>query len=129
MPEIVSRRKIMRACKSRGWMVQSTALTAMHNYLNLLDKDYLDDVVTEIAQRVLERKTKLITETLWNEIMDANESVDAIKADEEFELVNAFNSPRLCYDSMRKTFRVEEQQWSLLGSVADKVGSDFFQFV
>lgn len=119
MPESVSRRKIMRACKSRGWMVQPAALAAIHRHLNVLDDDYLEDVLLEISLRV-DRNT-VITESVWNEIMEASHSPTTNDKEEDFELVNAFESPRLSYDSMRKTFRVEEKQWALLGSVADKV--------
>lgn len=120
MPEIVAKRKILRAVKSQGWMIQSSALAAMHNYLNLMDKDYLEDVISEMSQRC-DRKTKLITESLWNDVIESNGTVAAINADDQFELVNSFDCPRLCYDTMRKTFRVDEKKWPLLGAVADKV--------
>ena len=103
-------------------MVQSTALTAMHKYLNEMDRDYLGDVTLEMSQSI-DNKTLLITESLWNEFMDPNRTVIATNAHEEFELVNSFECPRLCYDTMRKTFSVEEKKWPLLGSVADKVSA------
>ena len=122
MPEIVSRRKILRACRSHGWTVQTTALGAMHKYLNQFDKDVLEDVLSEMSQR-LDKQTKLISESLWEETMNPSHSTGEIDAVRDLVLVNSFDCPRLCYDTMRKTFHVEERKWSLLGSVADKVST------
>jgi hypothetical protein len=122
MPELVSKRKIMRACKSHGWMVQSTALEKMYQYLNEMDKDYLGDVLSELSQSI-DTKTTLITESIWNQVIESNRTVVSSNAQEEFEMVNAFETPRLSYDTMRKAFSVEEKNWPLLGSVSDKVSS------
>mgnify|MGYP005842276093 CR=1 FL=1 len=120
MTEVVSRRKIMRACKSRGWMVQPAALKAMHQHLNLLDKDYTEDILEDLARHV-EKNTKLITEAIWEKAMESTEDTVMIKEDGGLEIIDAFKTPRLVYDSMRKTFRVEEKDWPLLGDTADKV--------
>ena len=39
----------------------------------------------------------------------------------DWHVVNAFQSPRLVYLTMRKQFLVEEKNWSLLGTPEDKV--------
>lgn len=110
----------MRACKNRGWMVQPAALAAMHKYLNLLEEDCLEDVLDEL-DRQTEKNTKIISETLWNNMIQSNEQLVINEPLGEIEITDAFDAPRLVFDSMRKTFRVEEEKWPLLGTAADKV--------
>lgn len=119
MVETVSRRKIVRACKSRGWMVQPAALSGMHRYLNLQEKDYTEDVLKELARRT-GKNTKVITEELWAQAFESEEVVMS-EAGSGLDVVDAFDMPRIVFDSMRKTFRVEAKRWPLLGSAADKV--------
>ena len=122
MAEVVTRRKIVRACKSRGWMVQATALTAMHNYFNETGVDSLEDVLNEMGAGA-GKGAKIITEAMWLDTIEPDEGIALKKAADDLEIINALDTPRLVYDSMRKTFRAEEKRWSLLGDAADKVSA------
>lgn len=46
----------------------------------------------------------------------------------DFQVVNAFETPRLVYDVLRRQFRVDEKRWKIFGSAEDKVrfGSNCF---
>ena len=122
MAELVSRKKIVRACKSRGWMIHSAALSAMYKYFNDAQVDSLEDILNEMGQGA-GKGAKLITEDIWLDTIKSDEGGVPTKAVDDFEIVNALDTPRLVYDSMRKTFRAEEKKWSLLGDATDKVSS------
>jgi DNA polymerase epsilon subunit 2 len=120
----VTRRQIVRACSRRCWMIQAPALSSMHEFFNRQNHDCIEMVLDALAQRMLPGTT-LITEALWQEVVEMEDNVmDVIKPTVEATLVvleNAFESPRLIFDSTRKAFRVEEKQFSLLGTAYDKV--------
>lgn len=104
-------------------MIQPTVLNEMHKYLNELDKDCLEDTLFKMSQQI-DDKAKLITESVWNEIMEPNLAHPHLNVDGKVSLVNASDYPRLVYDSVRKTFHVQDEKWALLGSLADKVCSE-----
>ncbi|CAB9527422.1 polymerase epsilon subunit 2 [Seminavis robusta] len=127
MPTKVSRRQLIRACKGRGWMVQGPALVAMHEFFNLQDSVALDTVLDALAKR-LDRSTTVVTESLWNGLMEeTDETDDAVPLDNDrsssdvLQVVNAFDGPKLVYDTTRRAFRIDEKPISLLGSAQDKI--------
>lgn len=102
-------------------MIQATALTAMYNYFNESQVDLLEDILNEMGHGA-GKGTNLITESIWLAAIKTAESGVPKNVSDDLEIVNALDTPRLVYDSMRKTFRAEEVKWSLLGDAADKVG-------
>ena len=120
MAEVLSRKKIVRACKSRGWMVHAAALTAMHEYFNATRVNSFEEVLEEM-EFTTGKGEKLLTEAMWLETIQSIYNPQKKNVTDNMEIINAMDTPRLVYDSMRKTFRVEEKRWSLLGDAADKV--------
>lgn len=120
MAETLTRRKIVRACKSRGWILQATALAAIHKHFNDTGVNALEDELDRMAAGA-GKGAKLITEAMWLETLESEEGIVGGTAAVDFETVNAMATPRLVYDSMRKTFQVETKRWSLLGDAADKI--------
>jgi DNA polymerase epsilon subunit 2 len=120
----VTRRQVIRACSRRSWMIQPLALSSMHDFFSRQDHDCIELVLDALAQQ-MEPGTTLITEALWQEFVEKQDGlVDFVKPTKEASLVvleNAFESPRLTFDSTRKAFRVEVKQLSLLGTAYDKV--------
>ena len=55
--------------------------------------------------------------------MEPSDSNHEHNDSDELVLVNAFECPRLCYDTVRKTFHAEKEKWPFLGTVDDKVSS------
>lgn len=137
----IPRRKIIKACKSKGYMIEPAAVEAMHQYLNSANddgKDALEDLLMELEQHLQKHNNNMISEQLWKHVIDEEEEANNVStthldindnsaSDGDVEVVSAFQTPRLVYDSMRKAFRVEEKQKSLLGSAADKVCEIFIK--
>lgn len=103
-------------------MVQATALTEMYDYFNEAQVDSLEEILKEMGNGA-GKGTKLITEAIWRASIETDEGDVSKMAADDLEIINAFDTPRLVYDSMRKTFRAEEKKWSLLGDAADKVSN------
>ena len=103
-------------------MVQATALTAMYNYFNEAQVDSLEEILNEMGNGAGKGK-KLITEAIWLATIKDDEGNVSKQVVDDLEIINALDTPRLVYDSMRKTFRAEEKNWSFLGDAADKVSN------
>lgn len=115
--------------------MQSTALDALLSVLDRErtshedDKDSLllaiiDEVKERIVQGISQRNNNniIVTASLLGEAV-ANLSRSGRDAyDESVQLLDAFRTPRLCYDPMRKNFElVLDKTSSLHGEAIDKV--------
>jgi hypothetical protein len=59
----------------------------------------------------------------------ASTSTTILTGTNDWHVVNAFQTPRLVYQTMRKQFLVEEKSWSLLGTPEDKVRASPTKFI
>lgn len=138
------RKRIARAFKMRGLSIQSSALDALLNVLSREQEQELvgssvgnrrrngDDALLAIIDEMKERmihsggcssnRNNIVTSALLEEVV-AELSRDAKDVtDEALQLLDAFRTPRLEYDAMRKTFSlVDGKQRSLYGEAVDKV--------
>jgi hypothetical protein len=121
----VSRRQIVRACKTRGWTIQPAALEGIERYLGQTknDMDVLDDFLDLVGGSL---KGKMITSSLMEEIMPEAETVlpqrtSSAHCFSDLQVVNAFQTPKLLFEVMRKQFYVEDKRQSLFGTAEDKV--------
>ena len=139
------RKRIARIFKMRGLSIQSSALDALLNVLSREQQqqlvgggsgsnrsegnDALLTIIDEIKERMIHSgwrsgtsSANIVTTALLEEVV-AELSRDAKDVtDEALQLLDAFRTPRLEYDAMRKTFSlVNGKQRSLYGEAADKV--------
>lgn len=129
----------------RGLSIQSSALDALLNVLSREQElvgggggsggnrrrngdDALLAIIDEIKERMIHSggcssdRNNIVTSALLEEVV-AELSRDAKDVtDEALQLLDAFRTPRLEYDAMRKTFSlVDAKQRSLYGEAVDKV--------
>jgi hypothetical protein len=129
----IYRRQIIRACKQRGWILQPVALEGLEGYLRESPSDGaaedLKAVLDVAANKIKGGRT--VTEEVWQKVVEelnGEEVDDSLKPENALsssssglEIVSAFHTPCIVYDTMRKQFKVEEKRRSLFGSVEDKV--------
>jgi len=145
-----SRRRVQRAFKMRGLAVQTGALDAMLNVLSRESSQSSQEVLTAVLDEIKERLMQsdrgggggkgggegrggggggggqqlVVTKSLLADVV-ADLSRDGGDVTEEaLQLLDAFSTPRLSYDSMRKQFtlltdRMEKR--SLHGEAIHKV--------
>ena len=121
-----SRRRVQRAFKMRGLAVHSDALDAMLNVLQRETVQSSQDVLMAILDEIKERLMSygraggsaggagggasggpsqlVVTKSLLAEVVADLSRDGADVADEALQLLDAFRTPRLAYDSMRKQF-------------------------
>ena len=125
----LSRRKVIRAFKMRGLALQSSALDAMMNVLqreSSRSDDVLQALLDEIKERVLSAHSQqsIVTKTFLADVV-ADMSRDGRDVHEEaLQLLNAYDTPRLEFDTMRKQFSLlteDEESRSFFGEATDKV--------
>lgn len=136
----LSRRQVVRACKRRGWTVQPAALKGI---LEMSAQEFQgeEEEVIEYILGVVSQymKGKVLTKEVWDDAAansslaedpkgyapnpTASERQSDIHQSErdDIEVIGAFDTPKLTYESMRKQFKVEEKSGSLFGSADDKV--------
>jgi hypothetical protein len=136
MSNTLSRRQIVRAFRARGWTVGPKALEGVEEYLDAgADlKNLLNVIASEIGTG------RTVSDDLWTKVVqhqleeaedNANDNDDA-SLDEQtrhrrrgtfanVQVVSAFETPKLVFDSMRKNFSVQQEAWPLLGTAEDKV--------
>jgi hypothetical protein len=122
----------------RGLTVQSTALDALLNVLDRERTSHKDDnevlllaIIDEVKERMVQgisqtnNNNSIVTASLLGEVV-ANLSRSGRDAyDESVQLLDAFRTPRLCFDPMRKNFElVLDKASSLHGEAIDKVCID-----
>ena len=120
----LSRRRVIRAFKMRGLALQASALDAMMNVLQResisQEAEVLQAILDEIRDRRLQQP--IVTESLLANVV-ADMSRDGRDVHEEaLQLLDAFDTPKLEFDTMRKQFSlVHQQNRSLFGEANDKV--------
>lgn len=130
----LSRRQIIRACKQRGWTLQPAAFEGLEEYLDEEERNNsamtdLQSILEIVAEKIGGGRT--LTAEVWSQVIEVLDGKDAevsFKAQRDIsdvssglEVVGAFQTPRLIYDTLRKQFDVDEKPRSLFGSVEDKV--------
>lgn len=120
----LSRRRVIRAFKMRGFSLQAPALEAMMNVLQRENSTQSTEVLQAILDEIRERRLQqpIVTEALLADVV-ADMSRDGRDVHEEaLQLLDAFDTPRLDYDTMRKQFSlVDDQNRSFFGDANDKV--------
>ena len=120
------------------------------------DFSILERVLDALGRQLQAALTTVVTEELWKRVLQETEEKqeeylashnnnnnddddDAMMQDnDEFvsdnnnnkcqvELVNAFETPQLVYDSTRRSFRLEDKRINLLGTAADKVRAQWYK--
>eukprot|EP00562_Extubocellulus_spinifer_P002809 CAMPEP_0178486180 /NCGR_PEP_ID=MMETSP0696-20121128/8674_1 /TAXON_ID=265572 /ORGANISM="Extubocellulus spinifer, Strain CCMP396" /LENGTH=574 /DNA_ID=CAMNT_0020113835 /DNA_START=22 /DNA_END=1746 /DNA_ORIENTATION=+ len=127
-----SRRRVQRAFKMRGLAVQAPALDAMLNVLQLENAQSSQDVLVAILDEIKERlmssdragggggrgagaggggdrigggsQQLVVTKSLLADVVADLSRDGGDVTDEALQLLDAFRTPRLAYDSMRKQF-------------------------
>ena len=137
MSAAVERKRIARIFKMRGLSVQSSALDALLNVLSREQQhqqgarkgnndDTLFAIIDEVKDRMIQdgQGTNVVTTFLLEEVV-AELSRDAIDVtDEAVQMLDAFKTPRLDFDTMRKNFSLVEfgaEKRSIYGEAVDKV--------
>jgi DNA polymerase epsilon subunit 2 len=121
-----TRRQIVRACKARGWTIQPAALAGVEAYLGSSRDGSLEDLLNVVAERI---PGQTITGDLWDDIAgeaadtgrSASTTMTTTDAWDGLQIVNAFQSPKLVFEVMRKNFAVDEKPRSLFGTAEDKI--------
>ena len=123
MMETIPRRRVTRTFKARGLTLQAAALEGIMSVLSRQEND-VESVFTAILEGCKERSggSPLVTTDLLAEVV-ADLTRDAKDVNEEaMQLLNAFETPRLSYDAMRKQFSLKiHEERSLFGEATDKV--------
>ncbi|KAL7549632.1 hypothetical protein ACHAWF_012897 [Thalassiosira exigua] len=137
------RRRVARAFKSRGLSVQSSALDACLNVLArerssaAAYNDALCAIVDEVKERMVHGGKRggrsggggggggVVTPRLLEEVVAQLSRTDADVTEEAVQLLDAFRTPRLVYDPMRRRFELMREGrgggGSLYGEAGDKV--------
>jgi hypothetical protein len=122
------RRDVIRACKARGWTVQPNALQAM---VVACQRVPLSEILDAVSENMRERgkqqqQHRAITESMWNQVVEKQQQQQQKinkPSKERVQFIDAFATPKLKYDVMRKQFSVEMDHWPLFGTAEDKVNA------
>jgi len=124
---VISRRNVIRAFKVRGLTLQATALDGMMSVLaqeQTSAQHVLKAIVEELVDRTVASSQKVITKTLLATVVaDMSRNAKDVN-DEALQLLDAFETPRLQYDTTRKQFTLMtegKEKRSLFGAPEDKV--------
>ena len=179
----LSRRQIVRACKSRGWTLQPAALAGIQKFLDekqqLLSGEEADDEneeealqdLLDVVANEIPVKQRIVTGKLWEDIVsqsDRNGENDKNRNNRnsskknslhsqststkqqqksnvvspmmrstadlrsssrphsssfsDLKVINAFETPKLTYDTINQQFHVDDNKtWPLFGTAEDKV--------
>uniref|UniRef100_A0A7S4I565 DNA polymerase epsilon subunit n=1 Tax=Odontella aurita TaxID=265563 RepID=A0A7S4I565_9STRA len=109
-----NRRRVARAFKMRGLAVQASALDAMLNVLKRESphtaQETLHMILDEIKERMMSSSNTsqlsqlVVTKRLLSDVVADMSRDGGDFTDEAVQLLDAFQMPRLAYDSMRKQF-------------------------
>lgn len=130
--EFHSRRRVARTFKMRGLALQASALDAMMNVLSRESKDRGDEVLQAIVDEIRERMVSssasraqfIVTKNVLADVVADMSRSSSDVADEALQLLDAFDTPRLAFDSTRKQFSLltdAMESRSLYGEATDKV--------
>mmetsp|Transcript_21083 Transcript_21083/g.44101 ORF Transcript_21083/g.44101 Transcript_21083/m.44101 type:complete len:569 (+) Transcript_21083:160-1866(+) len=133
------RKRLTRIFKMRGLSVQVPALNALMNVLRR-EKDHKsgDDVLFAIIDEIKDRMIQgggsggggggvnqfIVTTELLEQVVADLSRDESDVAEEAVQLLDAFKTPRLAYDAMRKQFNLErfgKEGRSICGEALDKV--------
>jgi len=129
----MDRRRVTRAFKMRGLSIQSPALDAM---MNVLQRDPSEEILHAVLDEIKERNMSspdpslVVTKQLLSNVVADMSRDGGDVTDEALQLLNAFDTPRLRFDTMRRQFNLlskdmEPKGRSLHGEAIHKV--DMFQ--
>lgn len=120
----LSRRQVIRAFKMRGLALQAPALEAMMNVLHREQAGSNNQVLQAILDEIRDRRLKepIVTESLLAQVV-AEMSRNGLDVHEEaLQLLDAMDTPRLDFDTMRKQFSLlDNKNPSVFGEATDKV--------
>ena len=126
------RKRIARIFKMRGLQAQSSAIDALLNVLRREQQnndDTLFAIIDEVKDRMIQdgQGTNVVTTSLLEEVV-AELSRDGRDVTEEaVQMLDAFKTPRLDFDTMRKNFNLVEfgkEKRTVYGEAVDKVCID-----
>jgi len=131
-----ARRKISRAFKMRGLSIQASALDAILNVLRRELPESFDSMLHNILDNVKDRLSTLnsshpqsqliVTKTLLSDVVSEMSRDVRDVTEEALQLLDAMDTPRLHYNSLKKQFRLmskdmEKEGRSMLGGPSHKV--------
>ena len=125
-----NRQKIVRNCKKHGLRVQPAVLKDMLLLQGDNDnfEETLEVVLSSLKQKLAKAPLKLITPALWKEAIDGldNEKDSNDENSGFWNLIDAFDQPKLVYNSLQQNFYVDDQAKGnkrppLLGTAKDKL--------
>ncbi len=117
---MLSRRHVQRAFQIRGLSIRSDACDAVINVLRRQEEttEALQQLIRSVKDYILRNSTAttIVTKEILTVVVSelSKDSQDIL--DESIQLLGAFETPRLMYDSMRKEFtllRKEDEERSL----------------
>ena len=113
------RKQVIRSCRARGLTVHPNVLPDLEAYV-----EELPMILEQL--KLMPSISNSITPEIWTEfIKEANEeSADTLNKT-EVEVISAYQTPRLVFDTRRKQYRVIEKQRPVLGNAEDKVQYSF----
>jgi hypothetical protein len=134
------RRQIIRACKSRGWTVHPDAFAALEEELFALQEELDITNTYDELSRILDglrpflKGIRTITEQVWNDWVESQQvrqtpsrtkkkhAAPLWNDTSKLQVVHAFRTPKLIFQSMRQQFHVlDSASGSLFGTAEDKV--------
>lgn len=129
-----NRRRVARAFKMRGLAVQASALDAVLNVLRRESStnapETLHMILDEIKERMMSTPSSsqssqlVVTKRLLSDVVADMSRDGGDFTDEAVQLLDAFQTPRLSYDTMRKQFTLmteKSESRSLFGEAVHKV--------
>ena len=127
---MAERKRITRSFKMRGLSIQAPALNSILNVLKNEPPTSKDDTLFAIIDEIKEKMTTVggggmnqcvvTTDLLEDVVADMSRGAKDV-TEEAVQLLDAFKTPRLEYDSMRKVFSLVEGGKSVCGEAVDKV--------
>lgn len=121
----ISRRRITRSFKSRGLTLQAGALDGILSVLQQeKGEDNAEQVFTVILNECKQKASSspIVTTELLASVVDNLARTATDVQEEAMQVLNAFETPQLQYDVMRKAFSLNKnKEKSLFGEATDKV--------
>ena len=152
-----NRRKIARMFKMRGLSIQAPALDALLNVLRREEEasnssvssvyDTLYNIIDEIKEHMMSMPSRnsassslqqlVVTKKLLSDVVSEMSRNEKDVQDESLQLLDAFDMPRLVYDSMKKNFSLVSAQMeankgggrSLFGEAKHKVEMSLHRYL
>lgn len=108
MTETLSKRKILRIFKMRGLSMQSKACDATLNVLSREEPDQQQEKLELLLSEIKKRSSiNIVTTQVLSEVVASMTQSEEDVMNESMELLQAFDTPRLWYDDMRKRFTLD----------------------